>query len=47
MLTTQRRSLEDLRRKLTSNEITLDELFERMKGLYRKGHIEIEVRRRE
>jgi hypothetical protein len=46
-LTTQRRSLEDLRRQLPSDGITVDDLFERLKGLYRKGHIEVEVRKRE
>ncbi len=47
ILTSQRRSLEDLRRQLSSYSLTVDDLFERLKGLYRKGHIEIEVRRRE
>lgn len=47
VLTAQRRSLEDLRRKLPSDGLTVDGLFERLKGLYRKGHVEIEVRRRE
>jgi len=45
-LTNQRCSLEDLRRQLRPDEVSLDELFERLKELYRKGHIEIEVRRR-
>jgi hypothetical protein len=47
VLTTQRRSLEEIRRQLSSDDITIDELFERLKGLYRKGHIEIEVRKRD
>jgi uncharacterized coiled-coil protein SlyX len=46
-LTTQRRSLEDLRRQLPSEQVALDDLFVRLKSLYRKGHIEIEVRKRE
>lgn len=49
-LTTQRCGLGDLRRQFslhTSESLLLDELFERLKHLYRKGHIEIEVRRRE
>ncbi|MBI3950590.1 MAG: hypothetical protein HY314_09065 [Acidobacteria bacterium] len=46
-LTTQRRSLEDLCRQLPSDSMTVDDLFERLKGLYRKGHIEVEVRKRE
>jgi hypothetical protein len=46
VLTTQRRSLEDVRRQLPSETKTND-LFEWLKGLYRKGHIEIEVRKRD
>ena len=46
-LTIQRRSLEEIRRQLLSGAIVLDDLFERLKGLYRKGHIEIEVRKRD
>jgi hypothetical protein len=46
-LTNQRRSLEDLRRQLPSDGVMLDDLFERLKGLYRKGHIEVEVRKRD
>ena len=46
-LTTQRRSLEDLRRQLHLGQVTLDDLFACLKSLYRKGHIEIEVRKRE
>lgn len=49
-LTTQRCSLGDLQRQFslhTSESLLLDGLFERLKHLYRKGHIEIEVRRRE
>jgi hypothetical protein len=46
-LTTQGRSLEHLRRQLPSEQVTLDDLFERLKELYRKGHIEVEVRKRE
>lgn len=47
VLTTQRRSLEDLRRQLPSEQVTLDDLFAQLKSLYRKGHIEVEVRKRE
>ncbi|MGQ9631035.1 MAG: hypothetical protein ACUVXI_12110 [bacterium] len=47
VLNTQRRSLEDLYRRLPPDSITTDELFERLKELYRKGHIEVEVRKRE
>lgn len=45
----QRRSLEEIRRdcRERGENLSLDDLFERLKGLYRKGHIEIEVRRRE
>jgi hypothetical protein len=46
-LTTQRRSLEEIRRQLPSEDMVIDELFERLKGLYRKGHIDIEVRKRD
>lgn len=44
LTTSRRRSLEDLRRELG---IPLDGLFGVLKSLYRKGHLEIEVRRRE
>ncbi len=47
ILDTQRRSLGDLRRQLNAERLTLDKLFDQLKGLYRKGHIEIEVRKRE
>jgi hypothetical protein len=46
-MTTQRRSLEEIRRLLPSDTITLHDLFEGLKELYRKGHIEIEVRKRD
>jgi hypothetical protein len=46
VLTTQRRSLEEVRRQLPS-ETKANDLFEWLKGLYRKGHIEIEVRKRD
>jgi len=46
-MTTQRRSLEEIRRQLPSDAITLHDLFEGLKELYRKGHIEIEVRKRD
>jgi hypothetical protein len=46
-MTTQRRSLEEIRRQLPSDDIPLHDLFQRLKELYRKGHIEIEVRRRD
>jgi len=46
-LTTQRRSLEDLRRQLPSEQVTLDKLFARLESLYRKGHVEVEVRKRD
>jgi hypothetical protein len=46
MLSTQRRSLEDLRRQLPA-DMAIEVLFERLVGLYRKGHIEVEVRKRE
>lgn len=47
VLTLQRCSLENLRRQLASSKLSLDELFGLLKTLYRKGHIELEVRRRE
>ncbi len=47
VLSTQRRSLEDLRRGLPANMATIEMLFERLRELYRKGHIEVEVRKRE
>nr|BAL53915.1 hypothetical protein HGMM_F11C09C23 [uncultured prokaryote] len=47
VLSTQRRSLEDLRRQLPANMATIEMLFERLRELYRKGHIEVEVRKRE
>ena len=46
-LTIQRRSLEEIRRQFPSEEIKIDDLFDWLKGLYRKGHIEIEVRKRD
>jgi hypothetical protein len=46
-MTTQRCSLEEIRRRLPSDAITLHDLFEGLKELYRKGHIEIEVRKRD
>jgi hypothetical protein len=46
-MTTQRRSLEEIRRQLPSDDIPLHDLFQRLKELYRKGHIEIEVRKRD
>jgi hypothetical protein len=46
-MTTQRRSLEEIRRQLPSDTIALHDLFEGLKELYRKGHIEIEVRKRD
>jgi hypothetical protein len=46
-MTTQRCSLEEIRRRLPSDDIPLHDLFQRLKELYRKGHIEIEVRRRD
>jgi chromatin segregation and condensation protein Rec8/ScpA/Scc1 (kleisin family) len=45
-LTTQRRSLEEVRRRL-SDGVSLEDLFTHLKSLYRKGHVEIEVRKRE
>jgi chromosome segregation ATPase len=45
-LTSQRRSLEDIRRQLPAG-VRLEDLFKYLKSLYRKGHIELEVRRRE
>jgi len=45
-LSTQRRSLEDIRRQLPVG-VELEDLFKYLKSLYRKGHIELEVRRRE
>ncbi|MDW8029831.1 MAG: hypothetical protein RMK94_15745 [Armatimonadota bacterium] len=48
LLTThQRLSLDNLRRQLPYERLNLDDLFNRLKGLYRKGHIQIEVRKRE
>ena len=47
VLTIQRRSLEEIRRQFPSEEIKIDDLFDWLKGLYRKGHIEIEVRKRD
>jgi len=47
VLTGQRRNLEDIRHRLPAREITLDNLLELIKGLYRKGYVEIEVRKRE
>jgi hypothetical protein len=47
VLTIQRRSLEEVRRQLPSEGITVNDLFEWLKELYRKGHIEIEVRKRD
>jgi hypothetical protein len=46
-MTTQRCSLEEIRRRLPSDAIALHDLFEGLKELYRKGHIEIEVRKRD
>ncbi|MCS7254725.1 MAG: hypothetical protein NZ781_11970, partial [Armatimonadetes bacterium] len=46
LLTTQRLSLDNLRRQLPYERLNLDDLFNRLKGLYRKGHIQIEVRKR-
>jgi len=46
-LTSQRVNLENLRRDLPRGPIKLDDLFEQLKRLYRKGHIEIEVRKRD
>ena len=46
-LSSQRRSLEDLRRRLSSSIKSLDEMFNRLKSLYRKGYVEIEIRKRE
>ena len=46
VLTTQRRSLEEVRRQL-SDGVSLEDLFGHLKSLYRKGHVEIEVRKRE
>jgi DNA-binding MarR family transcriptional regulator len=43
-LALQRRSLEDIRRQL---RVSLDDLFGILKSLYRKGYLELEVRRRE
>lgn len=47
VLSTQRRSLEDLRGQLPANVAAIEILFERLRELYRKGHIEVEVRKRE
>lgn len=47
ILTSRPLSLGQLHRQLSSDDVTLDELFERLKRLYRKLHIEVEVRRRE
>jgi len=46
ILSIQRKSLEDLRHQL-SPDISLDVLFDNIKNLYRKGHLEIELRRRD
>jgi len=46
VLTTQRRSLEEVRRQLPGG-VALEDLFEHLKSLYRKGHVEMEVRKRE
>lgn len=46
VLTTQRRSLEEVRRQLPDG-MPLEDIFGRLKSLYRKGHLEIEVRKRE
>jgi len=47
--TAQKRSLEEIRRSCRERgeQLSLDDLFDRLKGLYRKGHIEIEIRKRE
>lgn len=45
-LTTQRQSLEEVRRQLPDG-MPLEDLFGHLKSLYRKGHLEIEVRKRE
>jgi hypothetical protein len=47
LLTRQRCSLENLRRQMASSNLSLDDLFGLLKSLYRKGHIELEVRKRE
>lgn len=47
ILSSQRCSLEDLRRQLPPNMATIEILFDRLRGLYRKGHIVVEVRKRE
>jgi hypothetical protein len=47
VLTTQRRSLEEIRRQLPPEGITVNDLFERLRELYRKGHIEVEIRKRD
>ncbi len=46
-LVTQRRSLEDLRRQATIQHLSLNDLFDRLKNLYRKGHIEVEISKRD
>lgn len=46
-VTTQRQSVERLLRDLPAGQRDVERLFERLKGLYRKGQVEIEVRRRE
>jgi hypothetical protein len=47
VLDLQRRTLQEVRNHLGNSGATLDEIFDRLKSLYRKGHIEVEIRRRE
>ncbi|HIE11924.1 MAG TPA: hypothetical protein EYP63_00600 [Desulfotomaculum sp.] len=47
VLSRQRCSLENLRRQVRSGNLSLENLFRLLLGLYRKGHLELEVYKRE